>query len=109
MAGRSVIQVEVSHPGGRETWPGVAFAGHHGYRLAMRERHSVLALPVPAERLGAMPVDGYTLRSWRDHCPDELVDGYCRLRERFEGEVRPQRHRARLARPGNAGARRPLE
>jgi len=87
MAGRSVLQVEVPHPGGEGTWPGVAFAEHHGYRLALRERHSVLTLPAPAGRLDAVPGAGYSLRSWRDHCPDELVDGYCRLRERFEGEA----------------------
>nr|CAA9356753.1 MAG: hypothetical protein AVDCRST_MAG46-2977 [uncultured Nocardioidaceae bacterium] len=87
MAGRSVLQVEVSHPGGEDTWPGIAFAEHHGYRLALRERHSVLGLPVPVERLDAAPADDYSLRSWRDHCPDELVAGYCRLRELFEGEA----------------------
>ena len=87
MAGRRVIQVEVSHPEGVENWPGIAFAEHHGYRLALRERHAVLTLPVPAERLGAMPGDGYSLRSWLDHCPDDLIDGYCRLRELFEAEA----------------------
>jgi GNAT superfamily N-acetyltransferase len=87
MAGRSIIQVEVSHPDGVDRWPGVAFAEHHGFELALREVHAVLRLPVASERLSLRPGDGYRVDTWRDHCPDELVDAYCRLREIFGREA----------------------
>jgi len=86
-AGRSVIQAEVSHPADVDVWPGTAFAERHGFRLAMREAHCVLRLPVPPDRLDVAAGHGYELRAWRDSCPGDLVDGYCRMRERFEGEA----------------------
>lgn len=88
MAGRSLVQVEVTQPAGSDgDGPGAAFARRHGYELALREVQMLLRLPVPPERLAAEPGGGYTLRTWRDSCPADLVDGYCRLRETFGSEA----------------------
>jgi GNAT superfamily N-acetyltransferase len=87
LAGRSVVQAEVAHPAEAEAWPGIEFARRLGYSLALRESRQVLHLPVPQERLAVEPLDGYVVRGWRDRCPDELVDAYCRLREAFAEEA----------------------
>jgi GNAT superfamily N-acetyltransferase len=87
LAGRSIVQVEVPHRGRTETWPGIEFARRRGYSLALREARHVLALPLPESRLAAEPRDGYVVHTWRDTCPAELLDAYCRLREAFTGEA----------------------
>ncbi len=82
LAGRTVVQVEVGHPLRDTPWPGMEFARRHGFTLALREEHLVLDLA--ASRVRAKePLDGYTLRTWRDHCPAELLPAFCGLRERF--------------------------
>jgi GNAT superfamily N-acetyltransferase len=87
LAGRSVVQVEVPHPGGSETWPGIEFARRRGYTLAMREARLVLTLPLQESRLAAEPRGGYVVHAWRDSCPADLLDAYCRLREVFAREA----------------------
>lgn len=87
LAARSVVQVEVPHRGGSQTWPGIEFARRRGYTLALREARLVLALPLPESRLAAEPRGGYVVHVWRDSCPSGLLDAYCRLREVFAREA----------------------
>ncbi len=56
--------------------PAARFALARGYRLEQVEAHSVLTVALSAPRLATLdpaPVAGYSLVSWRDRCPDELV------------------------------------
>jgi GNAT superfamily N-acetyltransferase len=55
MAGRSIIQVEVSHPDGVDRWPGSPSPSTTGSSWRLREVHSVLRLPVSSERLSLPP------------------------------------------------------
>jgi GNAT superfamily N-acetyltransferase len=65
--------------------PGVELLLGRGYSLEVGEVQRTLRLPVPGELLDRLAVeaaghhDGYSLRSWVDRCPDELVGSYGRL------------------------------
>lgn len=65
--------------------PGVEFLQAHGFRHSLGEVQSVCPLPVPVERLAELTREaaehhrGYTLRSFVDRCPEELVDSFGRL------------------------------
>lgn len=87
MAGRHVVQVEVGRPVGVEVWPGAEFARRHGFALALREQHHLLRRADVSRVPVAELADGYAVRTWREHCPDDLVAAYCRLRERFVQEA----------------------
>lgn len=53
------------------------FAEAMGFELDLVDAHRVLTLPAT---LPDAPVrDGYTLRSWQDACPEELLDEYANL------------------------------
>ena len=73
--------------------PTIAFAAAAGYELEQVERASRLALPVPPDHLqeleaAASPwADGYTLVTWGDTCPDDLVAEYAILRNRMSTAV----------------------
>lgn len=64
-----------------------------GFTVASLELHRVLDLPVPEERLDALASSsdgadaGYTLRSFKDRVPDELLDGFCRLQSAFNEQA----------------------
>ncbi|HET6561505.1 MAG TPA: GNAT family N-acetyltransferase [Marmoricola sp.] len=65
--------------------PGVELLLGRGYALELGDVQRTLRLPVPAGLLDRLAADAaphhqqYTLRSWVDRCPDELVASYGRL------------------------------
>jgi GNAT superfamily N-acetyltransferase len=80
-AGRRTLVVdceEPAHLAGRA--PARAFADRHGFALELEEVRRDLDLPVPPARLKALEAacrphaQGYVVRTWRDRCPDDLVD-----------------------------------
>lgn len=93
--GRRTLTAEASAPleGALTDSPGGAFLGRHGFTVAMTEVHYVLRVPVAAERLDSLgaevadPAAAYRLVSWTDRCPDEWVEGVCRLYETFMDEA----------------------
>lgn len=77
----------------RASDPVVTFARTRGYELEQTERHSMLALPVPAEILDAQRAKaaaastGYRLLTWVGATPPEHRDGMARLRNRMSVDV----------------------
>ena len=69
------------------------FAVRHGYSLEQVETNSTLPLPVPEALLQDLEVGalqraaGYSFIAWQDHCPDELVDVFARLKSLMSTEV----------------------
>lgn len=70
------------------------FALGRGFVLEQVERHSVLALPVPADRLdrlgahaAAVAGPDYRLRTWTDAAPEEMLDPYAVLHTRMSTDV----------------------
>jgi GNAT superfamily N-acetyltransferase len=65
--------------------PGVELLRGRGYTLEVGEVQRTLRLPAPVELLDRLAAEAarhheeYTLRSWVDRCPDELVASYGRL------------------------------
>ena len=65
--------------------PGVELLRSRGYTLEVGEVQRTLRLPAPLELLDGLAAEaarhheGYTLRSWVDRCPDELVASYGKL------------------------------
>jgi GNAT superfamily N-acetyltransferase len=80
--GRTVAAGEVDEPEhltGRS--PGGRFAQRHGFACALVDVRRDLALPADAERLAAVSeqalqaASGYEVRTYRDRCPDDLLEG----------------------------------
>jgi GNAT superfamily N-acetyltransferase len=73
--------------------PGTAFAAASGYELEQVERSSRLALPVPPDRLdrlaagAAVHAGGYSIITWDDHCPEELIGGYAALKSQMSTDA----------------------
>jgi len=65
---------------------GVSFARSEGLTVGIRERRQVVSLPLPAEKLVPPPSD-VDVVSWVGRCPEELVEGWARLRSRMADEV----------------------
>jgi GNAT superfamily N-acetyltransferase len=92
-AGRRLLIAEVATPEADAESPGVRFARKHGFTTGIVDDIKVVDLletePLWEGLLAAAAphLDGYDMRSWRDHCPEELVDGYCRLNETFNTEA----------------------
>lgn len=92
---RRTIATEATGPlcGDLTEGPGGAFLERHGFAVAMTEVHSVLRLPVADDLLDSLAADvagaasAYRLVSWTDRCPQEWVEGVCRLNERFMAEA----------------------
>lgn len=82
-AGRTSAGGEVYAVPGADS-PGLAFATALGYRSLHVEDHLVLTLPAAPP---AVDVAGYEVLTWRDRCPDELVDAYCAMRTRMNHDV----------------------
>jgi GNAT superfamily N-acetyltransferase len=91
--GRHVLISEVATPDAAEESAGVRFARKHGFKTGIVDNIKVVDLvetaPLWDDVLAAAAphLDGYDLRSWLDHCPEDLVDGYCRLMESFNTEA----------------------
>jgi GNAT superfamily N-acetyltransferase len=73
--------------------PAIAFAAGCGYELEQVERASRRNLPVPPDHLQELEAAatsraaGYSLVTWGDACPDELVAEYAILRNRMSTDV----------------------
>ncbi len=78
---RTVLQAEVDAPMSGVS-PGSEFARACGFTLANPEVHRVLELPLSEALLDELTAktaerhEGYRMVTWRDRCPDELVDAY---------------------------------
>ncbi|MEV6288213.1 hypothetical protein [Kribbella sp. NPDC051770] len=87
---RSVLvsQVEVPIEAAGPT-AGQAFATSLGFAAANFEVHRVLELPLADAVLDGLAAEAaerhsaYELRSWRDRCPDDLVDAFAALQSMF--------------------------
>jgi len=92
-AGRTVLLAEVATPVADAESAGVQFARAHGFTTGLVDEIKVVDLlatePLwgPLEAAARDRAAGYELRGWLDECPDELVAGYCRLMETFNGEA----------------------
>lgn len=85
-AGRPLLLSELEEPPHlRDRSPGRAFLEASGLSCALEEIRRDLALPPDAARLAALEVaclphaTGYRVLTWRDRCPDELVEGRAAL------------------------------
>ncbi|HEX6247240.1 MAG TPA: GNAT family N-acetyltransferase [Nocardioidaceae bacterium] len=90
--GRSALFTEVATPLEGPESPGLRLAGRMGFRTEVVDDMKVADLE-ETEHLWAPLLEetephaaGYTLRSWRDVCPADLVQGYCTLLESFNTE-----------------------
>jgi GNAT superfamily N-acetyltransferase len=69
--------------------PGRQFLERHGFTTASTDIHRVLTLPAPSDLLDRLErhvqerMAGYSLVSFTDRVPDDLVDGYCSLQSAF--------------------------
>lgn len=82
-AGCAVMSSETTAWRGQPEPPGGAFAQRHGYhrgRIAPRRE-----LAVPAD-LPVFVVPGYTVRTWADSCPDDLLAGRAELSRLFSAD-----------------------
>ncbi len=89
-AGRTVMNAEAWLPQGqREVHPYRAFAEKNDFSLANVEIRRILRLPVPAERLAAWAAEaaehhhGYSIATFVDDVPGELLESYCHLRNQL--------------------------
>ena len=88
-AGRRLAAAMVDFPYGAGPTgagdPGVELLLGRGYTLEVGDVQRTLRLPVSGELLDRLAAEaaahheGYTLRSWVDRCPDELIGSYGRL------------------------------
>ncbi|HJE59992.1 MAG TPA: GNAT family N-acetyltransferase [Nocardiopsis listeri] len=89
--GRTTATGEVYVPGGcdPDAWPGALFARSHGFDVVHEEDYQVLDLPVPEQRLAALPeVTGeHRTLTWTGPCPEELLEDYARMRTAMERDV----------------------
>ena len=92
--GRTTVIVGVDEPPelvGRS--PGRAFAQRHGYALAQTEVRRDMPLPVDPERVARLAAEcaehapDYAVRTWRDRCPDDLLDGMALLKVAMSRDV----------------------
>jgi RimJ/RimL family protein N-acetyltransferase len=80
-------------PGVEELTAGQAFATALGFSAANFEVHRILELPLADAVLDELAAEaaerhqGYELRSWRDRCPDDLVDAFAALQSTFLDEA----------------------
>jgi len=97
LAGRTTYVVEANlqfaELGVEPTSPGSLFLARHGFTVASRELHRVLALPVDPHLLDRLEAetrghaDGYRLVEFGDRVPDDLMAGYCVLQAAFNDEA----------------------
>ncbi|MEV8374517.1 GNAT family N-acetyltransferase [Kribbella sp. NPDC056861] len=90
--GREIVQAMVHNPLDGAA-PGRPFALAHGMKVGIVDMHRVLQVPVDnayLESLAAEVADhhrDYQLVTWRDRCPDHLVDAYAVLEGTFLSEA----------------------
>lgn len=78
-AGRSSILVEAVWGLDDSEAPSRQFAEKLGFTLDIMEAHRELLLPATLPRV--VLDSAYALRSWREECPDDLIDGYAEVRQ----------------------------
>lgn len=85
-AGRTTLSTDLDEPPHLlGASPGRAFLQAAGFACGLVEVRRDLALPVPPERLDALEAraheraQGYRVVTWRDRCPDALVDARAAL------------------------------
>jgi GNAT superfamily N-acetyltransferase len=89
---RTIVQTMVHSPLGQET-AGQAFARAWGMTMGISDMHRILQLPLDQgflEELAAELAEhhrDYRLVTWRDRCPDDLVDAYAALQSIFNEEA----------------------
>lgn len=68
---------------------GVSFALSAGLRAGSRESRQIVGLPISEGTLAEQDErpDDIDIRSWSGPCPDELLEGWARLRSRMSDEV----------------------
>jgi len=68
---------------------GVSFAWSAGLRVGSRESQQIVGLPISEGTLADQDErpDDIDIRSWSGPCPDELLEGWARLRSRMSDEV----------------------
>ena len=88
--GRTLLVAMVDHPydlgptGDGE--PGVDFLRRHGYQHSLGEVQSACPLPVPDQLLDGLVAEaaahhhGYSLRSFVDRCPDDILESFGRAK-----------------------------
>lgn len=93
-SGRSLLVTELDEaPADLGRSPGRAFLQQAGFDEVLVEVRRDLALPVEPARLDAVEAaarehaDGYVLRTWRDRCPDDLVDDRAELGRHMSNDV----------------------
>jgi GNAT superfamily N-acetyltransferase len=90
--GREIVHGMVHNPLDGAA-PGRAFALAHGMKVGIVDMHRVLQLPVEDGLLESLVSEvadhhrDYRLVSWRDRCPDDLVDAYAVLEGTFLSEA----------------------
>ena len=71
--------------------PAYEFATTLGFEVVHREDHLVLDLPVADDTLERLrsraDAAAYEIVTWRNRCPDDLVEAYCEMRTRMENDV----------------------
>ena len=90
--GRRLVMTEVFAPPERDS-AGLLFARAMGYAIGLQDGMKVVDLfetesswdALDASTLGHR--DGYRIVLWRDHVPEDLLDGYCALNEAFFTEA----------------------
>lgn len=85
---RTTVAAEVfvtDEPDGRA---GMAFAQALGFASVHEEHHLVLPLPADADRIAAPDGgEGYEVVTWRERCPDEYAEAFCRMRTQMARDV----------------------
>ncbi|MDX6263499.1 MAG: hypothetical protein QOH84_5187 [Kribbellaceae bacterium] len=90
--GRSIVHTMVHSPLGEEA-AGQAFARAQGLTMGLSDLHRILQLPLDQAFLEELAAElaehhrDYRLVTWRDRCPDELVDAYAALESTFLAEA----------------------
>jgi len=90
--GRTIVHTMVHTPLGGES-AGQDFARVQGMTVGIADMHRVLQLPLEQTFLEKLAAEvaghhrDYRLVSWRDRCPDELVDAYAALQATFLAEA----------------------
>lgn len=84
---------------------GVSFARSEGMRVGVRESRQVVDLPLPPGTLDGLPgaPSGVEVISWVGACPEELLDGWARLRAHMSDDV-PMGDLTRTAAPADITA-----
>lgn len=84
---RSVYEAEISLPGTAQpgSWPGVAFAEHHGFKVANTEDHLALALPAHPQQPSMD--DEYQVVTWENAAPDVHAEAYASMLSALSADI----------------------